>query len=137
MRCTLLEGWTPFCLQNCLNSLLHRFKKVLETFLRDFGPYWHDSIMQLLQILLASGIKHFEQTVYFHVRHTEITYNPIYILITAVSKQVYCSVCGKSEKGQTEEQSTWVFTMPFLPVDYICKLKTSVFTTTFNYFYNF
>ncbi len=26
------------------------FNKVLETFLRDFGPYWHDSITQLLQI---------------------------------------------------------------------------------------
>ncbi len=46
----LVSGWTPFCLQNCLNSLWHRFNKVLETFLRDFGPYWHDSITQLLQI---------------------------------------------------------------------------------------
>ncbi len=51
IRYTLLvPGWTPFCLQNCLNSLWHRFNKVLETFLWDFGPYWHDSIMQLLQI---------------------------------------------------------------------------------------
>ncbi len=41
IRCTLLvPGWTPFCLQNCLNSSWHRFNKVLETFLRDFGPYW-------------------------------------------------------------------------------------------------
>ncbi len=47
IRYTLLvPGWTPFC----LNSLWHRFNKVLETFLRDFGPYWHDSITQLLQI---------------------------------------------------------------------------------------
>ncbi len=46
----LVPGWTPFCLQNCLNSSWHRFNKVLETFLRDFGPYWHDSITQLLQI---------------------------------------------------------------------------------------
>ncbi len=29
--------WTPFCLQNCLNSSWHRFNKVLETFLRDVG----------------------------------------------------------------------------------------------------
>ncbi len=29
-------GWTPFSLQNCLNSPWHRFNKVLETFLRDF-----------------------------------------------------------------------------------------------------
>ncbi len=51
IRCTLLvPGWTPFCLQNCLNSSWHRFNKVLETFLRDFGPYWHDNITQLLQI---------------------------------------------------------------------------------------
>ncbi len=35
---------TPFCLQNCLNSSWHRFNKVLETFLTDFGPYWHDSM---------------------------------------------------------------------------------------------
>ncbi len=46
----LVPGWTPFCFQNCLNSSWHRFDKVLETFLRDFGPYWHDSITQLLQI---------------------------------------------------------------------------------------
>ncbi len=43
-------GLDPFCLQNCLNSSWHRFNKVLETFLRDFCPYWHDSIMQFLQI---------------------------------------------------------------------------------------
>ncbi len=41
---------TPFCLRNFLNSSSHRFNKVLETFLRDVGPYWHDSITQLLQI---------------------------------------------------------------------------------------
>ncbi len=51
IRYTLLvPGWTPFCLQNCLNSSWHGFNKMLETFLRDFGPYWHDSITQLLQI---------------------------------------------------------------------------------------
>ncbi len=51
IRYTLLvPGWTPFCFQNCLSSSWHRFNKVLETFLRDFGPYWHDSITQLLQI---------------------------------------------------------------------------------------
>ncbi len=40
----LVPGWTLFCLQNCLNSSCHRFNEVLETFLRDFGPYLHDSI---------------------------------------------------------------------------------------------
>lgn len=30
----LVPGWTSFCLQNW-------FKKVLKTFLRDLGPYWH------------------------------------------------------------------------------------------------
>ncbi len=30
----LVSGWTSFCLQNCLNSLWHRFNKVLETFLK-------------------------------------------------------------------------------------------------------
>lgn len=44
---TLLAlGWTPLCLQNCLNSL-HRRHQVLETFLRDF---WHDIVVNLLQI---------------------------------------------------------------------------------------
>ncbi len=38
IRYTLLvPGWTPFCLQNCLNYSRHRFNKVLETFLRDVG----------------------------------------------------------------------------------------------------
>ncbi len=51
IRYTLLvPGGTTFCLQNCLNYSWHRFNKVLETFLRDFCPYWHDSITQLLQI---------------------------------------------------------------------------------------
>ncbi len=39
-------GLESFWLQS-LNSSLHRFNKVLKTFLRDFGPYWHDSITQL------------------------------------------------------------------------------------------
>ncbi len=46
----LVSGWTPFCLPNSLNFSGHRLNKVLETFLRYFGPYWHDSITQLLQI---------------------------------------------------------------------------------------
>ncbi len=51
IRYTLLvPGWTPFCILNCLNSLWHRFNKVLERFLRDFGSYLHESITQLLQI---------------------------------------------------------------------------------------
>ncbi len=51
IRYTLLVlGWTPFCLQNRLISSWHRFNKVLETFFRYFGPYWDDSITQLLQI---------------------------------------------------------------------------------------
>ncbi len=55
IRYTLLvPGWTPLCLQNCLNSSWHRSNKVLETFFRDFGLYWHDSITQLLQIFLAA-----------------------------------------------------------------------------------
>ncbi len=39
MYTLLVPGWTPFCLQNYLNSSWHRFNKVLETFLRDVGPY--------------------------------------------------------------------------------------------------
>ncbi len=46
----LVPSWTHFSLQNCLNSSWHKFNKVLETFLRDVGPYWHESITQLLQI---------------------------------------------------------------------------------------
>ncbi len=45
IRYTLLvAGWTLFCLLDCLNSSWHRFNKMLETFLRDFGQYWHDSM---------------------------------------------------------------------------------------------
>ncbi len=33
----LVPGWTPICLQNCLNSSWHIFNKVLETLLRDVG----------------------------------------------------------------------------------------------------
>lgn len=36
--------------QNCFNSQWHRFSKLLETFLWDSGPYWHESITQFLQI---------------------------------------------------------------------------------------
>ncbi len=47
IRYTLLvPGWTG----PLFPSELPWFNKVLETFLRDFGPYWHDSITQLLQI---------------------------------------------------------------------------------------
>ncbi len=46
----LVPGWTPFWFQNCLNSSWHIFNKVLETFLRDFSPYWHDNITQSLHI---------------------------------------------------------------------------------------
>lgn len=41
IRYTLLLGWSLFSLQN---SLEHRFKQVLETFLGRFGPYWHNSV---------------------------------------------------------------------------------------------
>ncbi len=45
IRYTLLvPDWILFCLQNCLNSSWHRFNKVLETVLRDFGPYWHHAV---------------------------------------------------------------------------------------------
>ncbi len=80
------------------------------------------------EILLASGINHFEQTVYFHVRHREINDNPIYIIIIAVSRQEYCCMCGISEKDQTEEQCTWVFTMPFLAFYYFCKVILPIST---------
>jgi len=47
----LVPNWTPFCLQNCFNSLWHRFNKLLETFLMgDFGPWLLDIITQFLQI---------------------------------------------------------------------------------------
>lgn len=41
-----VPGWTPFAFRYCINSLWHWFNKVLETFLRDFVPDWHDSITQ-------------------------------------------------------------------------------------------
>ncbi len=48
-----------------LNSSWHRFNKVLETFLRDFGPYWHDSITQLLQICRL--VIHDENLSFLHI----------------------------------------------------------------------
>lgn len=35
----------PFCLPDCLDCVRYTFNKVLETFLKDFGPHWHDSIV--------------------------------------------------------------------------------------------
>lgn len=50
IRCTFLVlGETASSLQDRLHVLYHRFNKVLETF-RDFGPCWHDSMAQSLQI---------------------------------------------------------------------------------------
>lgn len=34
---SLVLGWSPFCLQNCLSSLWHRINKAMEIFLR-FWP---------------------------------------------------------------------------------------------------
>ncbi len=53
---TLASTWLdPVCLQNCINSSWHRFNEVLETFLRDFGSYCHDSIKsnQIKSLLLS------------------------------------------------------------------------------------
>ncbi len=78
IRYTLLVlGLTPFCLQNCLNSSWHRFNNVMETFLRDFGPYWHDSITQLL---LICRLHIHDANLRFH----HITYIYIYIYIWCV-----------------------------------------------------
>lgn len=46
----LVLGWMPFCLQSFLKLSCHTFNKVLEKFLRYFGPHWHDSVTQVLQI---------------------------------------------------------------------------------------
>ncbi len=47
-KCT--HTYTHTHTQNYLNSSWHKFNKLQETFLTDFGPYWLDSITQLLQI---------------------------------------------------------------------------------------
>lgn len=44
----LVAGWTSLSF-SCHNSSCYRFNKVLETLLRDFGSYWHETITQLLQ----------------------------------------------------------------------------------------
>lgn len=41
---------TYFHFPNHLNSWWHGFNNVLDTFLRGFSSYWHDSIRQLLEI---------------------------------------------------------------------------------------
>lgn len=41
IRCTffLLLAWAPVDIQNCLSNLWHRFNKLMESFIRVFGPY--------------------------------------------------------------------------------------------------
>lgn len=39
-----------FSLQNSLNTSWHRFSKMLDAYLRKFGPHQHDSMTQLLHI---------------------------------------------------------------------------------------
>lgn len=51
-----VPGWTLFSLQNCLNSSWHRFIKMLETFLRSFGQYWHDSITVTADLLTTRHV---------------------------------------------------------------------------------
>ena len=45
----------PFRLQN-LNPSCHRFNKVLETFLRDFGPYWRDIITSCCRFVSCTSM---------------------------------------------------------------------------------
>lgn len=49
----LVPRLDKFCLQNCLNFLWHRFNKVLERFLRDFGPFCHDRITHLCRFVVC------------------------------------------------------------------------------------
>lgn len=46
----LEHGWTHFASKTRFIFVWHRFKKVLETFLRVSGPYWYNSITQLVVI---------------------------------------------------------------------------------------
>jgi len=41
---------TPFRFHNCLNSTWHWFNKVLKALFTNVGPYWQDSILQLMEI---------------------------------------------------------------------------------------
>lgn len=41
-------GWTPFVFRTASNYQWHRFNKVKERFLREFGPYGWDDITQLV-----------------------------------------------------------------------------------------
>ncbi len=45
-----LLKWIYSVLEKSSSYIYDIYNKVLETFLRDFAPYWHDSITQLLQI---------------------------------------------------------------------------------------
>lgn len=44
--------WARCCWQSCLNSLFHTFSKNLEPILRGFGPYWHDTSMTWISLIL-------------------------------------------------------------------------------------
>lgn len=48
MYTSLLPGWTHFCLHSCFSSTWHRFNAALEILVRDFSPFSHDIITQLL-----------------------------------------------------------------------------------------
>ena len=46
----LILGRASLCSQNSLNSLWHGFHKMMQTFLWDSVPCWHDCMMQLLNL---------------------------------------------------------------------------------------
>lgn len=93
-RCTLLVlGWTPFVYRTVQFLYCTYSNKVLETFLRDSGPCWHDGIIQVLQIsqpqihdvnlllraLLDSDLLTVEaiwvQGTHWHVQETSLKWN--------------------------------------------------------------
>lgn len=63
VRYTALVPCWYFYYQSCLNSLWHIFNKLRKTFLRDFGPWWHDSVTQLLHICHI----HDENLPFYHI----------------------------------------------------------------------
>jgi len=55
----------PCKIQNCLNCMWHWFNKVLKAFFRNVGPYWSDSILQLMEIRVRVPFHHIPKMLYW------------------------------------------------------------------------
>lgn len=100
-----------FCHPSLLPSellLCHRFNKVLETFLRDFGQCWHDNITQLLQICDVNVLFHYLPKVHCWIETWWLWMPFVYRKVNILLKKpeviwaLWYSRCGHMEHGQQQ-----------------------------------